>query len=230
MLRHHLLTAPDAANTLPRVQSRPPAGEARRASEAPFDHVVQVPGSVRFPVELVPPERFDPARLETWPRVEGRLEWVGGRLLYMPPCGEIQQETVADVVGALLEWQRAHPEFSVGTNEAGMLLGDDVRAADAGVWRRLRHERWGFRREAPVLAVEVAGRGEGDRELLEKAAWYLAQAVPVVWIVLPEERQVIVVTAGGETLHGIGEWLPGHAELPGLRPEVGELFVQISRE
>ena len=59
---------------------------------------IPVPGSVRFPVELTPPEGFDPARLETWPRVEGRLEWVEGRLLYMPPCGGLQYFTVGDLV------------------------------------------------------------------------------------------------------------------------------------
>src|SRR5262249_44873470 len=95
-------------------QPRPRAGEAARIERMSAEDVVHVPASVRFPVELVPPEGFDPARLETWPRVEGRLEWVGGRLLYMPPCGEMQQATVADVVGVLIPWQRAHPEFSVG--------------------------------------------------------------------------------------------------------------------
>ena len=49
-----------------------------------------LPGTVRYPVELVPPEGFAPARLEMWPRIDGRLEWVEGRLLYMPPCGERQ--------------------------------------------------------------------------------------------------------------------------------------------
>jgi Uma2 family endonuclease len=186
--------------------------------EARSDDVVQVPGSVRFPVELVPPEGFDPARLETWPRVEGRLEWMGGRLLYMPPCGEMQQETVVDVVAALASWQRAHPEFSIGSNEAGMRLGDDGRAADAGVWRGLRPAGWGFRREPPVLAVEVAGRDEGAEMLLDKARWYLANAVLVVWVVLPGEREVVVVTAAGETRHGVGEQLPAHPELPGLHP------------
>jgi hypothetical protein len=67
--------------------------------------------SVRFPVEPIPPEGFDPARLETWPRREGRLEWVGGRLPWMPPCGEAQQVTVADVVVALGRWAESHPEF-----------------------------------------------------------------------------------------------------------------------
>jgi len=43
-----------------------------------------LPGTVRYPVELVPPEGFDPARVETWPRIDGRLEGVEGRLLYMP--------------------------------------------------------------------------------------------------------------------------------------------------
>src|SRR4030095_10810054 len=40
--------------------------------------------SVRFPIELKKSSRMradDPA---TWPRVEGRLEYVGGKLLYMP--------------------------------------------------------------------------------------------------------------------------------------------------
>src|SRR5947208_7848377 len=99
----------------------------RRASDLPFmarpapidvdEATIPVPGTVRFPVELTPPDGFDPARLETWPRVEGRLEWVGGRLLYMPPCGDRQQYTVADVVATLIIWVRAHPEFAVGTNE-----------------------------------------------------------------------------------------------------------------
>src|SRR5437867_1259604 len=127
------------------------------------EETIPVPRSVRFPVELTPPEGFDPARLETWPRVEGRLEWVAGRLLYMPPCGTRQQNTVADLVTTLGNWARAQPGFEVGTNEAGMLLGEDVRGADAAVWRRADvgpPGDPGVRRVPPVLAAEVAGREE----------------------------------------------------------------------
>jgi Uma2 family endonuclease len=198
-------------------------------NDARFDDVVQVPGSVRFPVELVPPEDFDPARLETWPRVEGRLEWVGGRLLYMPPCGEMQGVTVIDVAATLSLWQRAHPEFSVGGNEAGMRLGEDSRAADVGVWRRDRPLTWGFRREPPLLAVEVAGQDEDADTLREKACWYLAHGVSVVWLVFPDERQVLVVSAAGETCHRPGDRLSPHPDLPGLEPEVAELFRQASQ-
>ena len=192
---------------------------------------IPVPGTVRFPVELTPPEGFDPTRLETWPRVEGRLEWVGGRLLYMPPCGDRQQYTVADVVITLGNWVRAHPEFAVGTNEAGMQLHDDVRGADAAIFRRTKGETYegGVQLRPPVLAVEVGGRYEGEADLREKSRWYLGVGVPIVWIVLPKTREVVVVTSDGERRFGVGERLPGDPRLPGLAPLTDELFVQISQ-
>jgi len=185
---------------------------------------------VRFPVELTPPDGFDPARLETWPRVAGRLEWVAGRLLYMPPCGERQSWTVADLVFTLGHWVRSHPGFVFGTNEPGILLRDDVRAADAAIWRRAeaRPASPGVSRVPPLLAAEVGGRDEGARELREKARWYLDVGVGVVWILLPKEREVLVVTPAGESRHQMGERLPPDPRLPGLAPQVDELFSQIS--
>ena len=38
--------------------------------------IITLPRGVRFPLELDPPPGFDPARLETWPQVVRRLEWV----------------------------------------------------------------------------------------------------------------------------------------------------------
>ena len=204
---------------------------ARPAPRERDEETIPVPATVKFPVELTPPPGFDPPRLETWPRVEGRLEWVEGRLLYMPPCGDRQQDTVADVVITLGNWGRSHPEFVVGTNEAGMFLGEDGRGADAAIWRRadVGPYQGGFRRVPPLLAVEVAGRYERERQLREKARWYLEASVPVVWIVLPKKREVLIVTAAGDTRHRRGERLPGDPRLPGLAPMVDELFVQVSR-
>jgi Uma2 family endonuclease len=68
--------------------------------------------------------------LQTWPRVEGSAEYVDGELIYMPPSGDLQHDTCADVVGVLMEWRRRQPGFRVGTNEAGMMLGGDVRAGE----------------------------------------------------------------------------------------------------
>jgi Uma2 family endonuclease len=186
-------------------------------------------GRVRFPVELHAPPGFRPDSPETWPRVEGRLEYVGGRLLYMPPCGDIQQDVTVDTVYVLRAWAEEHPDFVVGTNEAGMKLGEDVRGADAAVWRRgdLGGHTGGYRRIPPVLAVEVAGLDEGEHELRAKAAWYLAHGVAAVWLVFPEAHEVLALTASGETRHGRGAVLAVVPALPDLSVNVDRLFAQI---
>ncbi len=197
-----------------------------------YQDSITLPRAVRFPVELRPPEGFSSTRLETWPRPVGRLEYVGGRLLYMPPCGDRQQDTVTDVVITLGTWTRAHPEFVLGTNEAGMHLLGATRAADAAIWRRSDLGRYTgrLRRAAPVLAVEVCGEDEPESLIKEKALWYLEAGAQAVWVVIPETREVVVVTAGGENRHGAGQRLPPLPELPGLAPDVSELFSQIAAQ
>lgn len=187
--------------------------------------------AIRFPVELRKPPGMiadDPA---TWPTIEGRIEYVGGRLLYMPPCADVQQDAVADVAFVLRSWTETHPEFLVGTNEAGMKLGDEVRGADAAVWRAAdAGERRGkFRNVPPVLAVEVAGEDEDETVLRDKARWYLGHGVRVVWLILPAVREVVVIEPSGDRRFTMTERIPEHSDLPGLSPEVRALFAQLSR-
>jgi Uma2 family endonuclease len=185
---------------------------------------------VRFPIELRP---FGTVIDEpsTWPVAEGRLELVEGRLLYMPPCADIQQDVAVDVVHLLRDWSETHSDYVVGGNEAGMKLGADIRAADAAVWRsasvgpsvgRLRHV-------PPTLAVEVAGQDEDEAVLREKAGWYLRSGVAVVWLVFPEVREVVVLRRAGEVRYQRGERLAEMDELPGLVPEVARFFTQLDR-
>ncbi|HEU4617383.1 MAG TPA: Uma2 family endonuclease [Gammaproteobacteria bacterium] len=185
---------------------------------------------VRFPVELRP-AGFEPDDLSTWPDVDGRLEWVDGRLLYMPPCADVQQDVAADVVHVLRSWSDTHPEFVVGGNEAGMKLGEDIRAADAAVWRAADVGRsiGKLRRAPPLLAVEVAGADEDEPVLRVKAHWYLDHGATVVWIVLPEPREVLVIRRDRESRHSRGQRLPLTPQLPDLAPDVDRLFVQIDR-
>jgi len=187
--------------------------------------------ALTMPVVLPLPEGFDPVRLETWPKVEGRLEFVSGRLLYMPPCGDEQVKTVADVVTDLGHWRRLHPEFVLGTNEAGMLLGGELRAADAAVWRKsdLGKDTGGVPRVPPILAVEVAGRDETLESLTEKAYWYLAHGVEVVWILVPRNRSGRVVSVRGISDLEASSRLPEPASLPGLSPRLEDLFLQLAR-
>jgi Uma2 family endonuclease len=193
------------------------------------DAVVLRRTGVRFPVELRP-AGFRPDEPETWPDAEGRLEWVGGRLLYMPPCADVQQDVAVDVIYLLREWASEHPDFVVGGNEAGMKLGSDIRAADAAVWRRVDvgPSVGRLRHAPPILAVEVAGQDEDEQALRHKAAWYLAQGVEAVWLVMPETREVLVLRAMGEMRYGSGEVLAAEPRLPGLKPAVDRFFAQLS--
>lgn len=191
--------------------------------------IIRLPrASVRLPMELREPEPFEPARPETWPRVDGRLEYVRGKLLYMPPCGDIQQDVAATIVALLYNWAR-HGDFIVAGNEAGMLLGEDVRGADAAVWRRrdAAPRSGGFRRTPPVLAVEIAGRDEDEAALREKAAWYLAAGVELVWLVLPDQRQLVELTEGSQLRLSMDDEVTGRNSLPGLSLRVADLFEQL---
>jgi Uma2 family endonuclease len=187
---------------------------------------IPVPRTVRFPVELIPPNGFRPSSLETWPRVEGRIEWVEGRLLYMPPCGGLQAFTVGRLVTALGIWARAHPDFLVGTNEVGIRFGEDVRAADAAVWRRadVDTEHAGPLSVPPLLAAEVSSREEPEVHLLDKARWYRDAGVAVIWCLFPEEREIVVIAPAGTTRYGAGRRMRAHPRLPDLAPLVDELF------
>src|SRR5215471_4768161 len=195
----------------------------------PYAETISVPAAARFPIELRPPAGFRADQPWTWPRVEGSLEYVQGRLLYMPPSADVQQDVVGSVAGILDRWMDAHPEFTFGTNEAGMLLGGDVRAADAAVWRRdaAGPYKGRYRSVPPILAIEVAGQSEDDGALRDKATWYLEHGVKAVWIVLPATREVLVIRPGSEARFGSGQKLPEHPDLPALQPDVDRIFARL---
>jgi Uma2 family endonuclease len=196
-----------------------------------YEDLVMVPSvALEFPIELPLPEGFDHEREETWPRVVGFLEFVGGRLLYMPPSGDRQLMTGADVLGVLGQWRKEHREFMVGGLDAGMIRDRETRGADAAVWRRseVGPLTGGYVRVPPLLAVEVVGKYDTERHLRSKAAWYLDWGADCVWLLYPKDRRVIILTAEGEATFGAGERLPERAATPGLAPLVDELFEQIS--
>ena len=185
--------------------------------------------AIELPYVLPAREGIDPASPESWPRVPGRIEYLAGRLLYMPPCGDEQQSVAVDVTTELNNWRRLHAEFFVGGNEAGMMLGEDVRAADAAVWKLddVRPFTGRFPRRPPLLAVEVTGRDEGLEALEEKGRWYLEHGVTVVWVLVPSARLARVLTAEGSSDHGLDDRMPPHPALPGLEPRVRDLFRQL---
>jgi Uma2 family endonuclease len=187
--------------------------------------------ALMLPMELRPPDGFDPDDLGTWPDIDGSLEYVDGRLLYMPPGGDRQGVTTVDVAFVLASWQREHPEVEVYGADIGIKLGRDIRGADAAVWRRadLGPMTGGAITRAPILAVEICGRFQTEADLRERSKWYFRHGVPIVWIVLPREREVVVLEGGRETRYRRGDTIAESTELPGLRAQVNELFRQLDR-
>lgn len=183
---------------------------------------------LRFPLPVKAPRGFRVERPSSWPRLEGRLEFVDGELLFMPPCADYQQDVSAETVRVLGNWSVEHPEFIVAGNEAGMVLGGEMRAADVAVWKRsvAGPHRGMFRRTAPVLAVEIAGEDEDEETLRAKARWYLGHGVEVVWLAFPRERAVTVVTTSGARRVRGARVLPA-GSLPGLAITARELFRQL---
>ena len=145
----------------------------------------------------------------------------------MPPSGEVQQRIVVDVLTELNLWRRQRPGFVVGGNEAGMLLGGEVRAADAAVWPQ-GPASGGFARTAPLLAVEVCGTDDTVDDLRQKARWYVARGVATVWIVDPGTRSVTIVTGAGTKTVAVDQVMPEPAGLPDLSPSVADFFRQLS--
>ncbi len=195
----------------------------------PDDDVV-TPLGAHFPVPVRPPDGFDPARPETWPREPGRFEFLDGVLLYTPPIGETQIDVCLALTRILDAWTQANPAFRFRMADFGMMWGRDVRAADGTIWRRadLGTPGGGFSRNvAPVLAVEVYGQFDTERALLAKARWFLAHGVEVVWLLDPEARSARVLTRDLDATFAEGVALPEHPALPGLAPDVARFFEEL---
>jgi hypothetical protein len=53
--------------------------------------------------------------------------------------------------------------------------------------------------------------------------------VALVWLVLPDTREVLVKSSAGEERFGSAQRLPVTGLLPGLEPEVARFFAQLDR-
>jgi len=78
--------------------------------------------------------------------------------------------------------------------------------------------------ETPPTEHQEVGRGR--RREGEGYCWRRPSAV---WLVLPAERELLVLDAAGERRLHAGQRVPSHPDLPGLEPNVSDLFEQLGR-
>jgi Uma2 family endonuclease len=86
-------------------------------------------------------------------------------------------------------------------------------------------ERWHIAPFAPDLAVEVVSPTDSFNDVAEKIAQYQRAGVPLVWLVVPRQRAVVVYRLGEPqvTIHE-GDVLDGGDVIPGFRLPVAEIF------
>lgn len=76
----------------------------------------------------------------------------------------------------------------------------------------------------PELVVEIKSPDDKLAKMWEKASYYVAHGVKIVWLVHTEKRLVYVVTPESETTLDENEMLDGGAVLPGFQLAVKDIF------
>ena len=83
----------------------------------------------------------------------------------------------------------------------------------------------GFIYTAPDLAVEIVSPSRDYDEMLAKAQEYFDAGTKQVWIVLPNLRQIDVLTSGGKVKkYGVDDMISGGDLLPGFSLNVTDIF------
>jgi Uma2 family endonuclease len=108
----------------------------------------------------------------------------------------------------------------------GLTPGYDARAADVGVtlrktWDTVPEE--GYLIGSPVLVVEIKSRSNRDRSMEQDAIAHITHGASAVWLVKPEQREIIVLTAASRRVYELAEQIELTAPLSGTIA-LGEVF------
>ena len=168
---------------------------------------------------------------------DGKAELVRGELRVTPPAGGPHGCVATNIVCRLHPFVEARGLGRVFADGAGYLLLElprTVRSPDASYVRadRLPSEGIGpgFLRVAPDLAVEVLSPSETASELEEKLDDYRACGTPLIWVVDPVRRTVMIVASDAPVRWlREGDVLDGGTVVPGFSCPVAELFKGIAR-
>lgn len=80
---------------------------------------------------------------------------------------------------------------------------------------------------APDLAVEILSPTDNFLEVMDKVDEYLEQGTKIVWLVIPQKKEVLICTAEGK--HSARETLTAPELLPGLEISLKKVFAQIKK-
>lgn len=162
--------------------------------------------------------------------VEGELD--AGRLVPVVKNTWRHGGILANVTVALKEYASRNPGWYVASGDPGTKLAHDpdvLRGPDVGIVRRERLPTGsgaaGWLEGAPDVAVEIVGDGQSVAQLLKKALEYLRAGARAVWVLDPDARSVVVITAGNpfRVIEGDGV-LDAEDALPGFSCKISIFF------
>lgn len=158
-------------------------------------------------------------------------ELVRGEVVVTMPPGGVHGLTALALGALLRSWAKAGGHGAVGV-EAGFILGrnpDIVRGPDIAFVATAHIPPAGipeaFWEQAPDLAVEIVSPSETAEDVREKVRDFLAAGTPLVWVVYPRTREVLVHQPGGAIRAlGADDTLADTTVLPGFQCRVGAIF------
>ncbi len=162
----------------------------------------------------------------------GPCELVRGEVVPLSPGGFGHSRVSIRAAHLLEAWASKHRRGRVLGNEAGLITEkrpDTVRGADVVYYsyRRLPRgsEPRGFADVPPELVVEIIGKGQGWRAMVQKAGEYLRMGVERVWVIDPKKRSLHVFRADAPPAElGVDDRMRDAGILPKFCCRVSEFF------
>lgn len=154
-----------------------------------------------------------------------------GEIVEMSRPGRLHGLVCANVVWALGGFVRQRKKGYICSNDTGVIVErdpDTVRGPDVMLFEdaaRIEDVDRKYGETPPVLAVEVLSPNDTAGKLARRIAEQKRFGTPLIWVLDPEARNVIVYRPGREDrVVEEAEELTGEDVLPDLRVRVAELF------
>jgi Uma2 family endonuclease len=169
---------------------------------------------------------------------DAKGELVRGELRVTPPDGGahgVASSNLSAMLGVHIRGRALGRVFAGSVGHELLRLPHTVRVPDLSFVRadRLPAEGIGpgLLKLAPDLAVEILSPSETASELEEKLDDYLVSGTPLIWVVDPVRRTVMIVSADAPVrlLHE-GDTLDGGNVIPGFTCAVSDIFEGIARD
>jgi Uma2 family endonuclease len=124
-----------------------------------------------------------------------------GTVIVMPPTDPENSARVAEMLRQLANWAVARGGIVIGP-DGGFFFPDGSRRSPDAAW--FEASRWQSAKTpgrrfpvfAPEFLIEVRSPAQRSRPLREKMDEYIANGVPLAWLIDPMDRTVTIYRAG----------------------------------